>query len=201
MRIGFELSKCLVVGVCLASMGCGSSDSNPSAAAGGASGVGGNSSAGGSTTKSSSTGGATGNFWPSAFSSTGTASTPYHTTTPAGNVSCLTCHGPASTPALATTTKLVFGGTVYKADGTTGAPNVQVGVSDGTKKFYVYTAPNGYYWQEGTDTVNWPSADIRTRTANGESIKKTTDARNADCDSCHSGTPTVTTTATVLKAP
>lgn len=199
MRIGLELSKCLVVGVCLASMGCGSSDSNNSASAGGASNVGGKSSAGGSTAQSSSTGGA-GNFWPSAFSSTGTASTPYHTTTPAGAVPCMTCHGPTSPSALSTV-KIVFGGTVFKADGKTGAPNVQVGVSDGTKKYFVYTAPNGYYWQEGTETVNWASADIRTRSATGESIKKSTDDRNADCDSCHAAAPTVTTTATVLKAP
>jgi hypothetical protein len=198
MRIGLELSKCLVLGACLASMGCGSSDSNANGSVGGANGVGGKSSVGGSTTQSSSTGGATGTFWPSAFSSTGTASTPYHTTTPAGSVPCMTCHSATST---VSTVKIVFGGTVYKADGTTGAPNVQVGVSDGTKKFFVYTASNGYYWQEGTDTVNWASADIRTRTANGESIKKSTDARNADCDSCHSATPTVSTTATVLKAP
>jgi hypothetical protein len=95
----------------------------------------------------------------------------------------------------------VFGGTVYKADGTTGSPNVEVGVSDGTKKFFVHTDPHGYYWQVGTDTVNWTSADIRTRTANGESIKKATDDRNADCDSCHAANPTVATTATVLKAP
>ena len=191
MRISLELSKCIVVGVCLASMGCGSSDSNPSASAGGTAGVGGKSSAGGSTVS---------NFWPSAFSATGTASTPTHTTTPVGSVPCLTCHGPTSPSTLATT-KLVFGGTVYKADGKTGSPNVEVGVSDGTKKFFVYTDPHGYYWQVGTDTVNWTSADIRTRTANGESAKKTTDDRNGDCDSCHSATPTVTTTATVLKAP
>ena len=197
MRIGFELSKCLMICVCLVAMGCGSSDSNSSVSAGGTSSVGGKSSAGGSTTKSSSTGGATSNFWPSAFSSTDSASTPYHMTTPAGTISCMTCHGPTS-PSSLSTIKIVFGGTVYKADGKTGAPNVQVGVSDGTKKYFVYTAPNGYYWALGTDTVNWASADIRTRSATGESIKKTTDDRNADCDSCHSPT---STTATPLKAP
>lgn len=201
MRMDLELSKCLMVGVCLVSMGCGSSDSNTSASVGGTSGVGGTSStAGGSTSKSSGTGGATGSYWPSAFSSTDTASTPYHMTTPAGSVPCMTCHGPTSPSALSTV-KIVFGGTVFKADGTTGAPNVQVGVSDGTKKYFVYTAPNGYYWALGTDTVNWASADIRTRSATGESIKKSTDARTADCDSCHSATPTTSTTATVLKAP
>jgi hypothetical protein len=209
MNMGLELSKCLMVAVCLVPIGCGGSDSNSNAAAGGTSGVGGSSStsggsttksssgAGGSTATSSSTGGATSNYWPSAYSSTGTASTPYHTTNPAGSVPCMTCHGPTSPSALSTI-KLVFGGQVFKSDGTTPAGNVQIGVSDGTKKFFVYSAPNGYYWQLGTDTVTWTSADIRTRSANGEHIKKATDDRNADCDSCHSAT---STTATPLKAP
>ena len=198
MSIGLEFSKSSMIAVCVILLGCGSSDGNSNTAIGGASGVGGSSSStGGGTAKSSSTGGATSSYWPSAYSSTGTASTPYHMTTPAGSVPCMTCHGPSS-PSSLSTIKIVFGGQIFKSDGTTPAGNVQIGVSDGTKKYFVYSAPNGYYWQLGTDTVDWASADIRTRSANGENIKKATDDRNADCDSCHSAS---STTATPLKAP
>jgi cytochrome c553 len=94
---------------------------------------------------------------------------------------CMTCHGPTGTAV----TKLVYGGVVYQVDGVTPAPNVQVGVSDGVYKSVVYSAANGMYWAVGTNTVNWPVADIRIRTATGEAAKLATDARTADCDSCH----------------
>lgn len=170
MRIGLELSKRLVVGVCLVSAACG----------------------GGSSNNTNTTPG----FWPSAYSSTGAPSTTesaYHATNSTAGQSCMSCHSATSTQA---TTKLVFGGTVFKADGTTGAGNVQVGVSDGTNKYFVYSAANGQYWQVGTGTenVNWAAADIRIRTGAGEQVKAATDNRNADCDSCHVG-------ADVLKAP
>lgn len=94
---------------------------------------------------------------------------------------CMSCHGPTGTAV----TKLVYGGVVYQADGVTPAPNVQVGVKDGTYQSVVYSAANGMYWAVGTNAVNWPVADIRIRTANGEVPKLAADARSADCDSCH----------------
>jgi cytochrome c553 len=119
-------------------------------------------------------------YWGGAFSPPAVApAVNFHAADTAG--ACMSCHGATGTA----TTKLVYGGVVYQADGVTPAPNVQVGVSDGTYKSVSYSAANGMYWGVGTASVNWPAADIRTRSATGESVKATTDARNADCDSCH----------------
>jgi hypothetical protein len=126
-------------------------------------------------------------YWGGAFSPPAVAPTVnYHIADAATVGACMSCHSATGTA----TTKLVYGGMVYLADGVTPAPNVQVGVSDGTYKSVSYSAANGMYWGVGTASVNWPAADIRTRSATGESVKATTDARNADCDSCHhAGTP------------
>ena len=131
-------------------------------------------------------------FWGGAYTPPQTASpVNYHGADTAQ--ACMSCHGPTATGA---TTKLVYGGVVYQADGATPAPNVQVGVSDGTYKSVVYSAANGMYWATGTATVNWATADIRIRSANGEAAKLPADARSADCDACHHAG-----TASPLKAP
>jgi hypothetical protein len=97
----------------------------------------------------------------------------------------MTCHG--DTNAL-TTTKLVYGGIIYNADGTRAA-GAQVGVFDGAYSSFVHTASNGMYWAVGsTSSVNWAVADIRVRSANGELVKVAADARSGDCDSCHTAT-------------
>jgi hypothetical protein len=96
----------------------------------------------------------------------------------------MTCHSASSTQS---SFKIAFGGIVYKADRTTPAPNVEVGVSDGTHKYFVYSASNGYFWAKGSDDVKWATADIRVRTAKGESVKADADGRSADCHSCHVG--------------
>jgi cytochrome c553 len=119
-------------------------------------------------------------YWGGAYSPPAAAPVVnFHTTDTAG--ACMSCHSATGTA----TTKLVYGGVVYQADGVTPAPNVQVGVSDGTYKSISYSAANGMYWGVGTATVNWPAADIRTRSATGEAVKATKDERNADCDYCH----------------
>ena len=168
MGIGLEVSRCLAFGVSLVAVACGGGSSNTNSAAD--------------------------NFWPSAYDPTGAPSTnesAYHIASPTTGQSCLACH---NVPGNAATTNLVFGGTVYRADGTTPAGNVQVGVVDGTKKYFVYSAANGQYWAEGTDTLTWSTADdIRIRDANGEKATKTTDGRGADCDSCHGVTGAVLT--------
>jgi hypothetical protein len=168
MGIGLQLSKYLVV--CLVSVGCGGGDG------------------------SSNTNGSGSTYWPSAYDPNGVpsaAESQYHLNTPASGQTCMACHSAGSTES---TIQLVFGGTVFKADGTTPAANVQVGVVDGTKKYFVYTATNGQYWVKGTDSLPWSTtADIRIRSASGEKAKKSTDDRNADCDSCHVGVDTLKT--------
>jgi cytochrome c553 len=137
-----------------------------------------------------------GSFWTTATYSPPAAplTAAYHDASKA--TACMTCHGPTGTA----TTKIVYGGIVYQADGVTPAANVQVGVSDGTYKSEVYSATNGLYWgvvpATGAPTVNWPVTDIRVRSAVGESIKapNNSSTRQADCDLCHTG-------ALALKAP
>jgi len=81
----------------------------------------------------------------------------------------------------------LFGGTVYKANGTTPAPNVQVGVRDGTALYTAYTATNGNFWfaKPNGVTINWTNAEARMRNSNGE--KKMISAPQAGCNGCHTG--------------
>jgi hypothetical protein len=161
MSIGLRQLKCLAVGVCVVSMGCGSSkNSNATSDAG--------------------------EFWPSAYSSTGappSAQAAYHIATPE-NSACMACHSASSSQS---SFKIAFGGIVYKSDAVTPAANVQIGVSDGSNKYFVYSASNGYFWAAGSDNIKWASADIRLRTAKGESVKASSDGRSADCSFCHVG--------------
>jgi hypothetical protein len=96
----------------------------------------------------------------------------------------MTCHSASSSQS---SFKIAFGGIVYKSDAVTPAANVQIGVSDGSNKYFVYSASNGYFWAAGSDNIKWASADIRVRTAKGESAKASSDGRSADCSLCHVG--------------
>jgi len=96
--------------------------------------------------------------------------------------SCMssTCHG-SKVP-------FVFGGTVYKADGMTGAPNVQVGLSDGTLTVTAYSAQNGNIWlPSSAGNINFTSAQIAVRNAAGERTKPAMAGRGPACNGsgCH----------------
>lgn len=107
---------------------------------------------------------------------------------------CLTapgCHSPADTSATSAKPKMAYGGVVYKSDGKTRAPNVQVGVVSGTTyKQFAYSRSDGLYWVEGTppDAATWKASDIRIRNTAGEKKKAAKDDRNGDCDFCHKET-------------
>ena len=124
---------------------------------------------------------ATGPFqWPGAFEA-GMSPTPAdgHHNAGAGCMSS-SCHG--------TKVPFLFGGTVYKADGTTGAPNVQVGISDGTLTVTAYSASNGNIWlPSSAGQLNFATAQIAIRNANGERVKPATAGRGAACNGggCH----------------
>jgi len=97
---------------------------------------------------------------------------------------CIQCHvSGTSTEA----PPWLFGGTVYKADGTTPAPNVQVGVNDGTNLYTAYSATNGNFWFGGSGTINWAAAQVRIRNANGELMMAGATAA-ATCNLCHNST-------------
>jgi hypothetical protein len=172
----------LLTGICVAVTGCSSEASTPAANVGRSTG---GVAAGGSTATGATTGGAT-TYWPAAYSMSGlpTPSNGYHTTPQS---KCNMCHSASGVASGLSTSQFVFGGTVFQADGTTPAANVQVGVSDGTNKYFVYSATNGMYWAIGTATINWALTDIRTRNEKGEHKKLAATGRSADCDSCHIG--------------
>jgi hypothetical protein len=85
----------------------------------------------------------------------------------------------------------VFGGTVYRADGMTGAPNVQVGISDGTLTVTAYTAANGNIWlPSSAGMITWANAVIAVRNTNGEHVKPASAPRGSACNGtgCHGST-------------
>ena len=91
-----------------------------------------------------------------------------------------TCHG-GKVP-------FAFGGTVYRADGMTGAPNVEVGISDGTLTVTAYSASNGNIWlPSSVGAINFGSSQIVIRNANGERVKPATAPRGSACNGggCH----------------
>jgi len=91
------------------------------------------------------------------------------------------CHGATASKAFE------FGGTVYQANGTTPAPNVQVAVVDGSTKYFAYSATNGNFWVAGTAAINWTTAKIYLRSSSGELLKPVSTA-GAACNSCHNST-------------
>ena len=93
------------------------------------------------------------------------------------------CHG--------TKVPFTFGGTVYRADGTTGAAHVQVGISDGTLVLTTYTADNGNLWLPASvGSIDWTTAVVALRNASGEVVKPATAPRDTSCNGsgCHSST-------------
>ena len=97
---------------------------------------------------------------------------------------CIQCHVSGTSTEAPT---WLFGGTVYKADGTTPAPNVQVGINDGTNLYTAYSATNGNFWFGGSGTINWAQAQVRIRNSNGElTMVGATPA--ATCNLCHNST-------------
>ncbi|MEZ4219809.1 MAG: hypothetical protein R3B13_02690 [Polyangiaceae bacterium] len=131
--------------------------------------------------------GGTAAFWNGAYNPNGTPN-PASGKHNAGK-DCLNCHksgGPASN------LRWLFAGTVYKADKTTPAPHVQVGVRDGNSLYTAYSANNGNFWVPlgGNTVANWATVEIRVRNANGE--KAMISAPNSgSCNTCHAGTQVI----------
>lgn len=158
-------------------------------AAGGTTGAGGTTARTGGTTAaggaggSASTGTGASNWWPTAYDANVSPNGKHNV-----GKACLSCHktggqGPA----------WLFGGTIYDQAGSTGVGHVQVGIKDGTKFFSAYSASNGNIWVPlGSNSVNWATAEIRIRTATGESTM-TKVATSGDCNSCHDSTNRITT--------
>lgn len=148
-----------------------------SPATGGALATGGHPTAGGT----AATGG--NSFWTTvAYSATGAPNPADGHHNPGQN--CIQCHASGSTSGAPV---WMFGGTIYQSNGTTPAPNVQVGINDGNTLHTTYTATNGNFWLASSGTINWAQAQVRIRDANGElTMAGATPA--ATCNLCHSST-------------
>ena len=99
--------------------------------------------------------------------------------------SCMSssCHG-SKVP-------FVFGGTVYQADGVTGAPHVEVAISDGTLTLTAYSAENGNIWlPSSAGALDVSTAQIAIRNAKGERVKPASAGRGTACNAggCHAAT-------------
>jgi len=84
-----------------------------------------------------------------------------------------------------------YGGTVYQADGTTGAGNVEIGIYDGVLTLTTYSAANGNIWlASSAGTIDWTKAIIAIRDANGERVKPAAAPRGSACNGtgCHAST-------------
>ena len=178
----------------LAAAGCGSSTSDSAGGDGTAGepgtggsattgGTGGGSTAGtggdatGGTAGAAGSGAAPADYWGAAFVA-GQLPNPADGNHNAGQ-SCAGCHSSGDAAWL-------FGGTVYQADGTTGAASVEIGVRDGANVYTAYSATNGNFWFPSTGgTVDWANADVRMRNGTGEATMTSTATGN--CNSCHTG--------------
>ena len=159
-------------GAATGSMAAGTSGSG----VGGAQGVAGNATPGGAPATTPFT-------WPGSYDAAAvpTPTDGHHN----AGASCMssTCHG--------TKVPFAFGGTIYQADGVTGAPNVEVGISDGALTVSAYSASNGNIWlPSSVGTINFASAQITIRNAKGERVKPAAAPRGSACNGggCHGAT-------------
>jgi hypothetical protein len=121
--------------------------------------------------------------WPSTYDATAMPMPADGAHNPGTGCMASTCHG-SKVP-------FAFGGTVYKAGAMTGAPNVEVGISDGVLTVTAYSASNGNIWLPGSvGAINFSAAQIVIRNANGERVKAATAPRGAACNGsgCHNAT-------------
>ncbi|MCL4751699.1 MAG: hypothetical protein KJ015_16105 [Myxococcales bacterium] len=193
LALGLLVSACLVPG-------CGSDDDGGGSGGSGGSGTGGSgtggsgtggSGTGGSGTGGSGTGGGSGAFWPAAYnaSCTPAKSSPGNHSGFSG-MECVNCHKQGGT---ASGKNWQFGGVVWSsAAATDGAPNVEVGVKDGTNFIYACTDSKGFFFADTKNTTapNWATAEIRIRSATGEKtmLTKAVQAGTCNASACHAGT-------------
>jgi hypothetical protein len=80
------------------------------------------------------------------------------------------------------------GGTIYQANGTTTAANVQVGIimMNGTL-MTTYSGSQGNFYLSLSGTQDWSTAQVAIRTATGTSVHPTVAAMSGNCNSagCH----------------
>jgi cytochrome c553 len=96
------------------------------------------------------------------------------------------CHG-------ATTFAANASGTVYQADGTTYASNVQIGVFIDGALGTTYAGTMGNFYVTLPSATNWATAQIALRTATGSVAMPVNTAATGNCNSCHDATNRIVT--------
>jgi hypothetical protein len=160
------LSALAVAAVGFAAGACGDDSSSSTPAGGGATGGG-------------------GDFWPSAAYGAIVANppSPVDTDHPPG-ITCMTCHAMAGE--VGGNIVLLYGGTVYAADGMTPAGGVEVGVRYNGQVFSTTSNAQGNFGVEAAAPMASGAHEVRMRSAAGEIIKLAGEVSEADCNSCHS---------------
>lgn len=149
--------------------------SNGTAGTVGDGGGGGVDNAGGSSDQGAAGTSGTSEYWPDAYDENGLPD-PASGEHNAGRA-CLDCHTSGSR-------EWLLGGTVYLADGTSPAPNVEVGVSDGTEFLSAHSGENGNFWIPASEgSIDFDLAQVRIRTGDGEAVMSENVSGN--CNDCH----------------
>jgi predicted heme/steroid binding protein len=79
------------------------------------------------------------------------------------------------------------GGTIYQANGTTAASNVEIGIIVNGTLYTTYSGSGGNFYLTIPGTVNWSTAQIAIRTSTGTAVHPATSGLNGNCNSsnCH----------------
>jgi hypothetical protein len=146
----------------------GSTGAGTGGAAGGTSGGGTGGAAGGST-------GATFDWGTTAYSASGGSSVRYQGHYTGQGCLATACHNHT----------ISYGGTVYLANGTATAGNVQIGIRIGNTLTTTYSGTQGNFYGN-LSGATWASATIAIRNATGTAIMPANASASGNCNSCHS---------------
>ena len=80
---------------------------------------------------------------------------------------------------------ITIGGTVYQANGTDAASNVQIGVFLGGALFTSYCGSNGNFFTNFLGNLDWTQAAIAVRNENGTMEMPANPDANGNCNLCH----------------
>jgi hypothetical protein len=78
-----------------------------------------------------------------------------------------------------------FGGTLYQADGTTAAANVQIGILSNGTLTTTYSGTKGNFFASIGATVDWTAVQIAVRSAAGARAMPINASASGNCNNCH----------------
>jgi hypothetical protein len=159
----------------------GSKATGGTKAAGGTKATGGTKAAGGTkatggATSTASTSTAAFNWGTNTYNPSGGSSISYQTHE-VGTACLASCHSH----------RFTTGGTIYQANGTTAAANVEIGVIVNGTLYTTYSGSGGNFYLTISGTVDWSTAQVAIRTSTGTAVHPTTTGMSGNCGSanCH----------------